>query len=69
MKATDVTVQDFIGGLKKAFIIPPYQRNYAWGEAEITQLIQDIVDYYKKDNKLIAEKLILAKTAAVRSKK
>lgn len=26
-------------------MIPPYQRNYAWGEAEITQLIQDILDY------------------------
>jgi uncharacterized protein with ParB-like and HNH nuclease domain len=31
------------------YIIPIYQRNYAWGETEIIQLIQDIVDYYKKD--------------------
>lgn len=31
------------------YIIPIYQRNYAWGESEITQLIQDIVDYCKKD--------------------
>lgn len=31
------------------YIIPIYQRNYAWGEREITQLIQDIVDYIKKD--------------------
>ena len=28
--------------------IPIYQRNYAWGDPEITQLIQDIVDYINK---------------------
>ncbi len=27
------------------YVIPMYQRNYAWGEAEITQLIQDVLDY------------------------
>lgn len=27
------------------YTIPIYQRNYAWGEKEITQLIQDITDY------------------------
>jgi len=32
------------------YIIPIYQRNYAWGEAEITQLIQDVVDYIKSYN-------------------
>jgi len=32
------------------YIIPIYQRNYAWRNTEITQLIQDIVDYIKKDN-------------------
>ena len=31
------------------YIIPIYQRNYAWKNPEITQLIQDIVDYIKKD--------------------
>ena len=30
------------------YIIPIYQRNYAWGEREITQLIQDIVDVAKE---------------------
>jgi len=43
MKATDVTVQDFVGGLKKAFIIPPYQRNYAWGEDQCRELYEDIM--------------------------
>lgn len=27
------------------YSVPMYQRNYAWGEAEINQLIQDIVDH------------------------
>jgi len=27
------------------YVIPAYQRNYAWGEKEIVQLIQDIIDY------------------------
>jgi len=27
------------------YVIPMYQRNYAWGEAEITQLLQDVIDY------------------------
>ncbi|KRP95690.1 hypothetical protein TX25_08905 [Pseudomonas lactis] len=31
------------------YIIPMYQRNYAWEEGEITQLIQDVIDYLPKD--------------------
>ena len=31
------------------YLIPMYQRNYAWEETEIRQLIQDIVDYKKKN--------------------
>lgn len=27
------------------YVIPIYQRNYAWGEAEVKQLIQDIADF------------------------
>ncbi|MGM0563265.1 MAG: DUF262 domain-containing protein [Pseudomonadota bacterium] len=26
------------------YVIPMYQRNYAWGEGEVTQLIQDVLD-------------------------
>lgn len=29
--------------------IPIYQRNYAWGVAEVTQLIQDVADYAKEN--------------------
>jgi uncharacterized protein with ParB-like and HNH nuclease domain len=43
MRAYDVTVQDFIGGLNRAFIIPPYQRNYAWGEDQCRELYEDII--------------------------
>ena len=43
MKASDVSVQDFVGGLKKAFIIPPFQRNYAWVEDQCHELFDDIM--------------------------
>ncbi|MET3539044.1 GmrSD restriction endonuclease domain-containing protein [Chryseobacterium limigenitum] len=33
------------------YVIPIYQRNYEWGEPQITQLIQDIVDYILKSKK------------------
>jgi len=32
------------------YIIPIYQRNYAWGESEVEQLLQDILDSAKRDN-------------------
>lgn len=35
---------------KATYLIPMYQRNYAWGEAEVNQLIQDVVDYQQKGN-------------------
>jgi hypothetical protein len=31
------------------YIVPIYQRNYAWGEKEINQLIDDIDDYHKEN--------------------
>lgn len=31
------------------YMIPVYQRNYSWGDAEITQLIQDLLDSQKQD--------------------
>lgn len=35
----------------KVYIIPMYQRNYAWNEGEINQLVQDIVDYQQQSHK------------------
>ncbi|MDM5123087.1 DUF262 domain-containing protein [Aeromonas rivipollensis] len=32
------------------YLVPMYQRNYAWGEGEITQLLQDVLDYQGKRN-------------------
>jgi uncharacterized protein with ParB-like and HNH nuclease domain len=31
------------------YVIPIYQRNFAWGESEITQLIQDVADSLNND--------------------
>ncbi len=33
-----------------SYVIPRYQRNYAWGKAEISQLINDIEEFFPKDN-------------------
>lgn len=30
------------------YLVPMYQRNYAWGEGEIKQLVQDVFDYWEK---------------------
>ena len=32
-----------------SYVIPIYQRNYAWTNAQISQLIQDVVDYRQKN--------------------
>ena len=42
-----LSVRDLLGGAPQAvanYVVPMYQRNYAWGEGEITQLIQDVLD-------------------------
>lgn len=46
-----LSVRGLLGGLPEAvsnYLIPMYQRNYAWGEGEITQLIQDVLDEMPK---------------------
>jgi len=43
------SVQDLLSG-SGTYVVPMYQRNYAWGEAEINQLLQDVVDYEQKGN-------------------
>jgi uncharacterized protein with ParB-like and HNH nuclease domain len=49
------------------YVIPIYQRNYEWSEPQITQLIQDIVDYILK-SKVSEKKLILIKKILMRQK-
>lgn len=41
------------------YVIPIYQRNYEWGEPEITQLIVDIVDYFLKSKEYYIGSLIV----------
>lgn len=36
---------------KDTYLIPVYQRNYAWGSGELRQLIQDIFDYASNPSK------------------
>jgi len=47
MKATETIIKNFIGGLDKAFVIPPFQRNYSWGKPECLELFNDIISSMK----------------------
>lgn len=44
MKPTELTIFELLNS--EQYIIPLYQRNYAWGEIEINQLLQDIWDMH-----------------------
>lgn len=44
---------------KDLYQIPIYQRNYAWGKPEISQLIQDIIDYIPENQKYYIGTLIV----------
>ena len=47
----EVSIEElFFGNAKYTYEIPIYQRNYAWEKEEITALIQDIYDSYRKDS-------------------
>ncbi|MCM4171841.1 DUF262 domain-containing protein [Arenibacter sp. TNZ] len=41
---TELNIKELLDG-SDSYMIPIYQRNYAWEEKEIEQLIQDILDY------------------------
>ena len=46
----EVSIEElFAGNEKSVYEIPIYQRNYAWEKDEITALVQDIYDAYRKD--------------------
>ena len=49
MKATETTILNFIGGLDKVFIIPPFQRNYEWNFEQCEELFSDIVNSHKNN--------------------
>ena len=44
MKGTESTILKFIGGIDKAFVIPPFQRNYEWGKEQCKELFGDILE-------------------------
>ncbi|MCA1773912.1 MAG: DUF262 domain-containing protein, partial [Halomonas sp.] len=48
------SVSDLLNG-EVDYLIPMYQRNYAWGEAEVTQLIQDVLDELPKHGGTVLE--------------
>ena len=50
MKAVDSKISSFIGNSDRVFIIPPFQRNYAWSINQCEELFSDIVDAYYKNN-------------------
>ncbi len=55
-----LTVLDILKKGHEKYIIPMYQRNYAWGSPEITQLIQDITDYVSRETDYYIGNLVVA---------
>lgn len=45
------------------YFIPMYQRNYAWDESEITQLIQDVIDYAPEGKDYYIGSLVVSERA------
>lgn len=45
-----------------SYLIPIYQRNYAWGEKEISQLLQDIIDYLPSNKNYYLGTLVVYET-------
>lgn len=44
MKANETRVEDFLSSNKTQFVIPVYQRNYDWSNAQCKQLLDDILE-------------------------
>lgn len=50
MRATETNVLNFVGGLDKVFIIPPFQRNYEWTIEQCRELFDDVIAAYKTNS-------------------
>lgn len=48
MKASEVSLNNFLSQTKTQFIIPVYQRNYDWSEEQCRQLFYDIIEVGSK---------------------
>ena len=44
MRAQEKKIKEFIGGLDKVFIIPPFQRHYVWDEKNCLELWDDLIN-------------------------
>lgn len=51
MKVNSLPIKKLLTNGDK-YVIPMYQRNYAWGTVEIETLIKDIIDAYNRDPNL-----------------
>ena len=47
----EISIKDLFFKENNIYEIPIYQRNYAWEKDEINVFIQDVYDYFKKNNK------------------
>ncbi|MCG9737681.1 DUF262 domain-containing HNH endonuclease family protein [Shewanella insulae] len=61
-------VQALLGD-NASYLIPMYQRNYAWGEGEINQLVQDVWDYQKKGQEAAKDSIYYIGTLVVFQRK
>lgn len=52
LRAERKTILELFSGRKSNFLIPDYQRPYAWGEAECETLWEDIVSFAVPDNNI-----------------
>lgn len=50
MDVEKATVTDILGGNKKAFVIPVYQRNYSWTKKEAKKLFEDVRNFSNFEN-------------------
>ncbi len=51
-------IKELFGG-RYDYIVPLYQRNFAWGEIEITQLLQDIYESYQAQHPYFVGSIIV----------
>ena len=64
------SVADLLGsGSKSRFMIPEYQRPYAWGADQINTLFDDLTEYVKGDLILSISSAAWSHTAMARNKK
>jgi uncharacterized protein with ParB-like and HNH nuclease domain len=61
MKANELQINNYLQAPKVQFVIPVYQRNYDWTNAECKELLNDIisVETHNKGTIIKSEKLIV----------